>query len=187
MLERQADAASWSLLRPGTMVTVVKIAPEGHEVTRYPGLVVARRDDGWVVVQATWTHRLVVLDGLHFCPGDLLLEWFSPVAPFNAFAVHAPDGELRGWYANVTYPTRFDPGAHPPLLAWHDLYIDLVGLPGGASTIRDEDELRESGLETSDPALHAEIIAARDALVRRFAARLAPFLPLDPILPIGSA
>lgn len=177
----------WARIRSGTRINVVKVAPEGHEVTRYPGLVIAHRDDGWVVVQATWTYRPVELDGLQFRPGDVLLEWFSPVAPYNAFAVHAPEGELRGWYANVTYPTRLDPDEDPPLLTWHDLYIDLVGLPDGSVTVRDEDELRDSKLEQGDPTLHSEIIAARDELLRRFAARIAPFVPLDPKLPNESA
>ena len=42
--------------------------------------------------------------GSRFLPGDRLREWFSPRFPFNAFAVCSPTGQLRGWYANVTYP-----------------------------------------------------------------------------------
>jgi protein associated with RNAse G/E len=174
---RSGEAAAWDRLRPGDALTVVKVAPEGHEVTRYPGEVVATRDDDWVVVRATWSNRLVVLDGLEFRTGDVLLEWFSPEQWFNAFAVHAPDGALRGWYGNVTYPAWIEAHGDHPLLFWHDLYVDLVGLPDGSTVVRDDDELRDSGLATIDPSLHACVLAARGELLRRFQHRLPPFSP----------
>lgn len=178
---------AWDALCPGMALTVVKLAPEGEEVTRYPGVVVATEAPSWVVVRATWAHRLVELDGLQFHPGDQLLEWFSPHYPFNAFAVHDPHGALRGWYANVTYPARLDPQTDPPLLLWHDLYVDLVGLPDGSVTIRDDDELAESGLLTRNPPLHANILAARAELLHRFARRLPPFRAAGSAAAIGAA
>jgi hypothetical protein len=166
---------AWTRLQPGAGVTVVKLAPDGSEAARYPGEIAAVRADGWIVVRATWTYRHLALDGLEFHPGDVLLEWFSPAAPFNAFAVSSPDGRFRGWYANVTHPARLDFSIEPPLLLWHDLYVDLIGLPDGAFTLRDDDELAASGLETSNPHLHAEILRARNELVTRFQSRLPPF------------
>ena len=174
-----ADDNGLDRLREGDTLTVVKLAPEGEEVTHYPGAVVAVRDDGWIVVRATWTHRLVELDGLQFHTGDMLLEWFSARHWFNAFAVYAPDGHLRGWYGNVTHPAWLEIGHEPPRLIWHDLYVDLVGLPNGSFTMRDDDELRESGLDGHDPALHAQIITARGELLRRFQDRIAPFALAD--------
>ena len=96
---------------------VVKVAPDGAFVTDYRGEVVPGAAPApWLCVVAVWDNRLVVLDGLEFHPGDRLLEFFSPTEWFNVFAVHAPDGVLRGWYANVTHPTRFDPATDPPTL-----------------------------------------------------------------------
>lgn len=171
----------WPDLPPGTALTVVKLAPDGSEVTRYPGTVTAAGGrDGvaiapWVCVAARWTNRRVDLDGLSFVTGDLLLEYFSPREPFNVFAVYAPDGTLRGWYANVTYPAALDRETSPPTLFWHDLYLDVVALPGGAVTVRDEDELAESGLAVESPRLHRAIIAAKDEILGRIANRGVPF------------
>lgn len=169
-------SASWSRLAPGQAVTVIKLAPDGKEAARYPGEVVALYlSERWIVVRATWTYRQVDLDGLSFVPGDELLEWFSPDHPFNAFAVISPGGDLRGWYANVTYPTRLDDSESPPLLVWHDLYLDLVGLPNGTVTLRDEDELLASRLRERDPQLYRRIIGASAELSRRFELGLPPF------------
>jgi protein associated with RNAse G/E len=126
-------------------------------------------------VRAEWTRRVVELDGLQFIPGDRLHEFFSPADCFNVISVWSPDGELRGWYANVTYPTRIDASAAPIALYWHDLYIDVIGLPDGTAIVRDEDELAESGVERSDPSLYALILEGRDELLRRFERRENPF------------
>ena len=166
----------WLDLPLGTQLTVVKLAPNGLEVARYPSTVVdAGAPPPWLAVQATWVNRRVVLDGLAFEIGDILHEYFSPTHPFNAFAVHAPDGTLRGWYANVTHPTTLDLTADLPHLVWHDLFIDLVALPDGTVVVRDEDELADAAIAARDPALHGMILDARDDLLRRFAAAEVPF------------
>lgn len=173
------EKPDWRLLEPGKVVDVVKLSPEGNEAARYPGTVVAHRNpERWVAVQATWTYREVVLDGLVFSPGDALLEWFSPDIMFNAFAVYSPSGVLRGWYANVTHPTYLVPGVTRPTLVWHDLYLDLVGLPDGSFVMRDEDELSESGLASSDPELWQRINIAAEEVASRFKAGAAPFTRL---------
>ena len=166
----------WAALTVGTSLTVVKLAPDGSEVTRYPGIVSqAGVAAPWVTVAATWVTRVVDLDGLTFVPGDALHEFFSPVDRFNVFAVFSPEGFLRGWYANVTHPASLDTTTNPPTLFWHDLYVDVVALPDGRVTVRDEDELAESGLATANAPLHAHIVAARDELLRRVALRAFPF------------
>ncbi len=117
--QRQLATAAWSSLLPGAELTIVKLAPDGSEAARYRGEVVGHRQDSWVLVQATWTNRTIELGGLSFCPGDNLLEWFSPRHPFNAFAVFSPQDRLKGWYANVTHPARLDAtaGSAGPVLA----------------------------------------------------------------------
>jgi hypothetical protein len=157
-------------------LTVVKRSPDGAEAARYSGDVIARFDPGcWVVVRAIWTYHTVELDGLAFIPGDVLHEWFSPEHFFNVFAISRPDGSFAGWYANVTYPAWLDETAATPVLIWHDLYVDLVGLPDGSFTIRDDDELGASGLQHRDPKLYACILGARGALIERFRQRRLPF------------
>ena len=173
----------WQNLALGQELTVIKLNPEGAEAARYPAVVVARApEDGWVALRARWTYQRVEIDGLVFDPGDELIEWFSPMLPFNAFAVVGPAGELRGWYANVTYPAYLEQESDAdniPTLIWHDLYLDLVGLPDETFVTRDEDELAESGLAASDPALHGEIQAAANELIRRYISHALPFLLLN--------
>jgi uncharacterized protein len=173
--QHQLTTGAWSSLLPGTELTIVKLAPDGSEAARYQGEVVSHCRNSWVLVLATWTNQTVDLGELSFCPGDKLLEWFSPRHPFNAFAVFSPADQLKGWYANVTHPAWLDVGQDPPILIWHDLFLDLVGLADGSFTIRDEDELLASGLSHAEPELYARILEAQSELVRRFEHRLPPF------------
>ena len=183
----EAAVDAWSELRPGRMLTVVKLAPDGSEAARYPGEVAAGiDDDGWVVVYARWSHGTMELDGLEFRAGDHLLEWFSPRHPINAFAVLTAGGRLKGWYANVTRPARLDLSTEPPVLIWHDLYVDLVGLPDKTFTIRDDDELQASGLHHLDPELHESILRARSELIWRFEGQLPPFAALSDMVRIAA-
>lgn len=169
--------ADWATLAVDDALAVVKLAPDGSEVVRYPGTVIRRHEPGtWVVVQAVWTYRELDVAGLTFAPGDVLAEWFSPRHDFNAFAVHTASGAFRGWYANVTHPARLDIGSVPPTLAWHDLYIDVIALPDGAMTVCDEDELAASGLMHSDPCLYKRIQRARAEILGRVERQEAPFV-----------
>jgi hypothetical protein len=181
--EQQQESVIWSALLLGTELTIVKLAPDGSEAARYRGQVLGQRPDSWLLVQATWANRKIELGGLSFCPGDELLEWFSPQHPFNAFAVFSPRDRCKGWYANVAYPARLDASMDPPVLIWHDLYLDLVGLPDGSFTVRDDDELLASGLAHANPELHARILGARSELIRRFQHRLPPFVAVSTMAP----
>jgi hypothetical protein len=163
---------------PGTALTIVKLAPDGREAARYQAEVLSTYDPPpWITVSATWTYRTIELDGLSFQSGDQLIEWFSAEHWFNAFAVFSPMGRFRfrGWYANVTFPARLHTQTNHPTLFWHDLYVDLVGLPDGAYTVRDDDELLASGLQILAPDLYARIISARGELIAHFEGRLPPF------------
>jgi len=168
---RPADRPSWANLPSGTLVDIVKLASDGREVARYPGRVQACPDQQWIAVEAAWTRPAFEIAGLHIMTGDKLIECFSDRFPFDAFAVLSPDGNLRGWYANVTWPSWMDFGERL-VLYWHDLFVDLVGFSNGNYAILDEDELHDANLEA---ALRDMIESARDELLRRFLAREMPF------------
>jgi predicted RNA-binding protein associated with RNAse of E/G family len=168
--------ALWHRLTPGAAVTIIKADADGAEVTRDDGHV--RRvhsADHWIEAEAVWSHGNVALAGLRFVPGDHLLEYFSPVLPYNVFTVFAPDGALRGWYANVSHPALLRENGDKLELTWRDLYLDLIGLPDGTHITLDEDELAESGLATSNPAMYARIARTQVAVIERFKAREYPF------------
>lgn len=170
------ETQTWPAFEPGRPISILKRHPDGREATSYPGIVMASDAPGpWVAIRAEWVRDIVELDGLRFVPGDTLHELFSPAHPFNAFAVISPEGTIRGWYANVTHPATLDTTTDPWTLTWHDLYLDLIGLPDGGYTIRDEDELAQADLLSSDPVLHDAILAAGTELVARFERRAVPF------------
>jgi Protein of unknown function (DUF402) len=164
----------WSSMERGTVLSIVKLAPDGSEVTRYPGHVI---DAGtpWLVARAIWVNREANIDGLHFVRGDELHEYFSLEHWFNVFAVFTPGGELRGWYANVTHPSWIESGREQPTLFWRDLYVDLIVFPNGELIVRDEDELEASNLESADPDLYGLILKTRDDLIALARARTFPF------------
>ena len=167
---------NWTDLEPGRKLTIVKRAPDGSEAARYPGVVIdVAAPSPWLAAQARWVRRAVQTGELWFLPGDELHEFFSPHDWFNAFSVFSPEGTLRGWYANVTYPATIDFDADPPILIWHDLYVDVILLPDGNPVVLDEDELDASGLASANPDLHARILATRDELLELARARAFPF------------
>ncbi len=165
-------------MQPGTRITIVKRSAKHHGEDRvsYPATVVASDlPTPWVETETHWTMDTVVQAHLTFETGDILREIFSPVHPYNAFAAYTAQGDFKGWYANVTYPTLLETSTELPRLIWHDLFIDIVASPDGTVAVLDEDELADSGLAETDPLLAARILDARDLLLDRFQRRQPPF------------
>lgn len=161
----------------GDRVRIVKLRPDGSEATSYDGVELPGPfPEDWRGFRAEWTVGTVNAGGLVFEIGDYLHEYFSPTAWFDAFTLFAPDGRLKGWYGNVTWPTTFEPGPEGETVVWHDLYVDLIGYPDWQHSILDEDELEASGLLESDPDLVTLILLARDTMLARFLTRDFPFL-----------
>lgn len=157
--------------KPGTEIDIVKLRPDGSEAIRYPGEIIAA-PDGWIAASAPWRQRRVDLGYLVFEPTDIFLEFFSTVEPLNVFANFTADGALKGWYCNVTRPSWMS----NQTVYWHDLYIDVVTYPDRDEVlVLDEDELAESGVEASDPALYRLIMAGRARLLAMIAENAYPF------------
>jgi len=160
----------------GDRVRIVKLRPDGSEATVYHGIELPGPfPEDWRGFRAEWTMGRIVVDGLIFEAGDYLHEYFSPTAWFDAFALFTPDGQLKGWYGNVTWPATFEPGPDGETVVWQDLYVDLIGYPDGQYVVLDEDELEASGLMESEPDLVTLILAARDTMIARFQSRDVPF------------
>lgn len=151
-------------------MTIVKLRPNGSEAIRYPGTAIDA-PAGWVAARAPWRQQRVDLGYLVFEPDDVFLEYFALDQPFNAFAIYATDGRLKGWYCNVTHPSWIE----QETIYWHDLYVDIIAYPDGRTLVLDEDELARSGLDTSDPKIYQMILDARDDLLRMVAAQNYPF------------
>jgi uncharacterized protein len=153
-----------------TTVEIVKVSPSGKPPVRYSGELIDS-PDGWIAARATWVHGHMDVGYMVFQPGDYLDEYFALEQPFNAMALYRPDDSLVAWYCNVTLPTVVENGE----IHWHDLFIDVIVYPDGRTLVLDEDELEASGVEHSDPELHALILSGKDQLLRLAAAGDYPF------------
>ena len=151
---------------------ILKVGYDGAVKFRYPGTIVDLDVPApWVAVECHWTLPTVETGQIALVTGDAVYEFFSPEHPYNAFRVHAPDGKLRGWYANVTYPTVVE----GTTLEWHDLWLDLIVAADGTFEMQDEDELEASGVAESDPELYDAIVAIGDELIGLATAQSFPF------------
>jgi hypothetical protein len=167
----QTERRSTAAPKPGSQIDIVKLRPNGSEAIRYPGEVITA-PDGWIATRAPWGQRRVDLGYLVFEPNDIFLEFFSTIEPLNVFAVFTANGTLKGWYCNVTHPSWMRDDA----VYWHDLYIDVVTYPDRDEIrVLDEDELADSGVETSDPALYQLIVAGRSRLLQMIENNEYPF------------
>ena len=170
------DRLPWTAYPAGTAVHVVKVRPDGSVSTTYPGTVIdAATQDSWLAVEAVWTRDPIEMNGLMFNRGDRIHEYFSDRHYFNVFTVFSPESVLRGWYANVTYPSWMGVETDMPAIYWHDLFIDVIGLPSGEAFVWDEDEFEAARADFDDPGLVATILAARDDLLGRFHSREFPY------------
>lgn len=84
---------------------------------------------------------------------------------------------LKGYYANLTLPARYDSGAG--ILTWYDLALDLWVPAQGQPRILDLDEYTALGIIEHDPALHRTLQAALQHLWAHALAHTGPFTPPD--------
>ncbi|MFG2431917.1 DUF402 domain-containing protein [Streptomyces sp. NPDC048590] len=154
MSEPSAEAA------PTLTVTLVK---GGRTKIRYPAEPAG--DDGtWITVRAHWAAPGVRDFGfVRFEPGDVFTEHYWRDRWYAVKEVRTADGELKGWYCDITRPAVLRDGE----LVVEDLDLDLWMSADGSCVLRlDEDEFEESGLAERDPPAAAEAIRALDELER---------------------
>lgn len=168
----------WDALVPGHTISILKRHIDGEDRVRYHGEIqVSIAPEPWVEIWAVWTLPKYERDLLTLETGDILREFYSWKHPWNLFSVFAPDGRHKGWYANVTYPAFVEIQQENPVLVWHDLLLDVIANSQVESLNLDDDELEDSGLSESNPALFHAIVLARDEILGELANRTGPFLP----------
>ncbi|MFG2922952.1 DUF402 domain-containing protein [Streptomyces sp. NPDC048305] len=145
---------------PALTVTLVK---GGRTKIRYPAEPAG--DDGTrITVRAPWAAPGVRDFGfVRFEPGDVFTEHYWRDRWYAVKEVRTADGELKGWYCDITRPAVLRDGE----LVVEDLDLDLWMSADGSCVLRlDEDEFEESGLAERDPSAAAEAIRALDELER---------------------
>lgn len=145
-----------------------KLDHQGREKARYEADVVAR-DGACIVVRAEWTRPAAKLAFVTFNRGDILRETFYTDRWYNVFELSTAQGELKGWYADVTRPARVTAEG----LDWEDLLLDVWMAPDGSLQVLDEDEFAaaERELAPHEAARARETVGVlREELLRRWRA-----------------
>lgn len=117
-------------------VTVVKFNPAGEETWRYSGEVLARTDRS-VLLQALFNRADTPFHGIVLKRNDRFVEMYYSDRWYNIYEMYDRDnGQIKGWYCNVSLPAEFDHG----VIRYVDLALDLLVYPDGSQLVLDEDE-----------------------------------------------
>jgi len=142
-------------------ITVVKLDVHGRETWRYTGQLIERGQD-YVVLEAYFDRADSLFYGMPLCAGDRFIETYYANRWYNIFEIHAREnGDLRGWYCNITRPAQITDHR----VSYVDLALDLLVFPDGRQIVLDEDEF--AALPLSDAERHQARIAL-DELRARF-------------------
>lgn len=148
-------------------MTVRKLDHRGQEVTTYPGYLL-HQDAQFIILGTRWRRSPMDLGYVVLEPGDRWLEVFYADRWYNVFEIYAGGGQLKGWYCNVTRPTRIREAE----VVWEDLALDVWGEPGQRPLTLDWDEFTVLPL---DPPERAAARAAMTRLLDRFRRDGQPF------------
>lgn len=149
------------LIKPARQTTVSYVAHVRHATEHY------------ACVRAWWSRPAVDLGYMQFAPGDYLDEHFYAHHWYNIFAVYRPDGQLRGWYCNVSQP------AH--ITATHivsvDVELDLFVSPDCQQMLRlDIEEFEARQYQRTNPDIYHHGWQALDQLEQMVRTRQFPFV-----------
>ncbi len=116
----------------------------GGEVTgEYEGDIL-RRDENSVMLEALFTREDMPVMDVIFKKDDRFVEYFYADRWYNIFTVHdRDDGEVKGWYCNISKPAEIEDG----VVSYVDLALDLWVSTNGKQTVLDADEFEELGLD----------------------------------------
>jgi len=125
------------VLPSGSSIHVRKLRPNRSQAFAWDGRVL-QCDATGIVLRATFNVPVVELGFTTFRQGDEFIEFYSWDRWYNVFQVSAPDGQLKGWYANLGKPVELD--ADGAELRYVDLALDVWADPDGAFQVLDQDE-----------------------------------------------
>jgi len=147
------SAGSADTLASGSPIHVRKLRADGSQAYAWDG-VVLRSDAHGIVLRAQFNVDLVELGFTTFRRGDQFVEFYYFDRWYNVFQISAPDGRLKGWYANVGLPAELN--AESGELRYVDLELDVWTQPNGEFVVLDEAEFDTLLLEHVELAEAAE-------------------------------
>jgi protein associated with RNAse G/E len=125
------------MMPPGSPIHVRKLRPDGSQAYAWDGMVL-RCDEVGIVLRAHFNVDLVDLGFTTFRRGDEFVEFYYWDRGYNVFQVSAPDGTLKGWYANVGLPAELNTESGE--LRYVDLELDVWTHPDGEFVVLDQAE-----------------------------------------------
>jgi len=135
-------------------IIVDKYNPQGGLTWSYAGEVI-ERGGNHLVLEAFFNRDDLPFVDTILKRGDRFIETYYTDRWYNVFEIHdRDDGALKGWYCNITRPSKFTDGR----VEYVDLFLDLWVSADGGLTILDEDEFLAAELD------EATRRAAREAL-----------------------
>jgi protein associated with RNAse G/E len=136
-------------------IVVDKFNPKGELKWSYAGEVI-ERGENHLVLEAFFDREDMPFMDTTLKRGDRFVETYYSDRWYNIFEIHDRDGgALKGWYCNITRPSKFTDGR----MEYVDLFLDLWVSVNGAQTILDEDEFLAAELDEGTR------FAARAALI----------------------
>lgn len=140
-----------------TILTVIKLTPDGREKIRYAGEVIEQSAER-IVLKTAWKRAELDLGYTVFAPGDCFTEYFYTARWFTAFELKDASGVRKGWYCDVAEPAVVEDGYIRQVDLYLDVWVDAVGKP----LVLDEDEF--AAAELSDELRRAAREGLRDLL-----------------------
>lgn len=139
-----------------TAITIVKQNHLGERVWDYPGEVV-ERTDAWVCIRAPFSGNADRdLGYVVFRRGDIFYEWHYADRWYNVFKVFSNEGQLKGWYCNVTRPAVISADT----VRADDLALDVFVYPNREILVLDEDEFATLDLSADEQRAAWDAITA---------------------------
>lgn len=124
-------------------VIVNKLSPQGELKWSYAGEVIERGEDH-LVLEAFFDRDDMPFVDTILKRGDRFVETYYADRWYNIFEIYDRDnGALKGWYCNITRPSKFAEGR----VEYVDLFLDLWVGADGRQTVLDEDEFLAAELD----------------------------------------
>ncbi len=145
------------------MLLIRKYDHLGNMKVHYEGRLVSRDVQGrCIVAEAEWISPTARLGYVTLNAGDLFIETFYENRWYNIFEIQSPQGQVKGWYANITRPARIVPQANAVdavEIEWDDLALDVWMWPNGKMQTMDEHEFDDIRPELTADELSQSLAA----------------------------
>ena len=126
-------------------IRIRKINLDGSIKIEYRGTI---REDTpeYISVDTGWSREELDLGYVIFKPEDRWIETFYRDRWYNIFRIGDGEGNLKGFYLNVTRPPKIEDG----FIDWEDLALDIWVHPDGSYLVLDEDEFEDLDLKADE-------------------------------------